>query len=257
MGHGVTNHHRYAPLIGENDHCRLSTFWPTLVHSIYMLSLLPYYSPQPNSDSTTARRRTSIPNFLTLFKQHYWIKAARFSYHTTMSNDLSILPFELRLEIYRHLFTTSMAAGNFVGIGGLLFSCREIYDEVTADCVSKVRPLLEAMRKWAAAYPDGAPLRIEFPCDYSFIAPPSEGIISLPVSSSWKRKEYYTKNKPLFSASVRALHPIFAMYGRTSLCASTTQCGTWMKLAIVVIRIVQSPNFSSILRSSTLWCATA
>jgi hypothetical protein len=106
--------------------------------------------------------------------------------YNTMTNSFFVLPPELRLKIYGHLVTASMADGNIAGICGLLFSCRDTYDELTMDFVPKVHPLLEAMHKWRAAHPVGAPLCVKFPSDYEFIAPPSEITITLPISPSWK-----------------------------------------------------------------------
>jgi hypothetical protein len=133
-------------------------------------------------------------------------KAPHRTHHITMTNSFFVLPPELRLKVYGHFVTASMADGNIAGISGLLFSCRDTYDELTVDFVPKVHPLLEAMHKWRAAHPVGAPLRVKFPSDYEFIAPPSEVTITLPISPSWKVGSQ-TFSHP-FESTIRTLYPI-------------------------------------------------
>jgi hypothetical protein len=128
-----------------------------------------------------------------------------------MSHGLSVLPPELRLEVDRHLFTSSMANGNIAGTSGLLFSCRKIHEELMAGPVSKAHPLLEAMGKRITVQPDGAPLRIGFRCSYNFVILPSESTVSLPVSQSWQDYDTYHKQPAkLFRASIHALTPVFS-----------------------------------------------
>jgi len=103
-----------------------------------------------------------------------------------MATGFFVLPPELRLEIYHQAVTTSMASGKISDVGGLLFSCHEIYKEMTTDYISHVRPVLEAMNKWRIGHPARAPVKIELP-KYNFHESPTEAEISIPYSSLWEQ----------------------------------------------------------------------
>jgi hypothetical protein len=53
-----------------------------------------------------------------------------------MSNSLIVPPLELRLGMYRHIVIDATAEDKISDIGGLLFSCREVFEEMMAEYVS-------------------------------------------------------------------------------------------------------------------------
>jgi hypothetical protein len=61
---------------------------------------------------------------------------------------LFVLPAELRLEIYQHLFDECLAVGHASEVAGLFLSCREVHRELEADFMTRARPLLEAKHNW-------------------------------------------------------------------------------------------------------------
>jgi hypothetical protein len=65
-------------------------------------------------------------------------------------NGLFVLPTELRLEVYRLLFEECLADGYVSDVAGLFLCCREVHRELEAEFMTRVRPLLEIMYKWAA-----------------------------------------------------------------------------------------------------------
>jgi hypothetical protein len=107
-----------------------------------------------------------------------------------MSQGFSVLPVELRLQVYGHLIAASMADGKIIEMGGMLFSCREIYSEMNTNCISSVRPILDRMDNWTAAQPGRAPLLIQFPVGYNFVKPPTEATLSIPVEVPTEPKYY-------------------------------------------------------------------
>ncbi|KAF2826846.1 hypothetical protein CC86DRAFT_406090 [Ophiobolus disseminans] len=121
-----------------------------------------------------------------------------------MTHSFFVLPPELRLQVYAHATSGSMADGKITDIGGLLFSCREIYGEMNTGFVSKVRPILENMSKWIATHPDRTPVLIRFSPDYNFVHHPTKATISLPsrLSDDDEGTEYLQKYVPVASAAV-------------------------------------------------------
>lgn len=59
-----------------------------------------------------------------------------------------VLPAELRLEIYKHLFDECLAVGHASDVAGLFLSCREVHRELETDFMTRARPLLEAKHNW-------------------------------------------------------------------------------------------------------------
>jgi hypothetical protein len=98
-----------------------------------------------------------------------------------MITGFFVLSAELRLQVYGNLVTASMADGRIPAVAGLLFSCRQIYDEMNTDYVSKVRAILEFMKAWSDKQQDGAPLLVQLPLGYDFVKQPTEAMLSIPI----------------------------------------------------------------------------
>lgn len=101
------------------------------------------------------------------------------------STSFLVLPPELRLQVYGHLVKSCLATGELQGVRGLLFSYREIYDEPSVSCLTKVRSLIDIMKNWKIAHPDHAPLLTQLADYYEFAAPPSEITVDIPSSKVW------------------------------------------------------------------------
>jgi hypothetical protein len=127
-----------------------------------------------------------------------------------MSKGFFVLPPELRLEVYRHLFSISMADGKAGDVSGMLFSCRQTYNEMVSDCVPKVRVLLNSMNKWTAAHPEGKPLQVQLPNEYTFTNPPKSSMIAMPNASHWKTASLHLFRNS-FRASVSHIEPVLAL----------------------------------------------
>jgi hypothetical protein len=108
-----------------------------------------------------------------------------------------------------------MADGNVAGISGLIFSCREIFGEMSVDCIPKIRLVLENMREWQDTHPDGAWLHVELPLKYEYVGPPTEATITLPISENWMVTVSFLANKKTFQEIVTSLAPLLCQHGST------------------------------------------
>ncbi|KAH3974063.1 hypothetical protein HBI81_154770 [Parastagonospora nodorum] len=61
---------------------------------------------------------------------------------------LLAMPTELRLDVYRYLFEDCLADGEVSDVTGLFLCCREIQQELEAELMARVRPLLTAKYEW-------------------------------------------------------------------------------------------------------------
>jgi hypothetical protein len=126
-----------------------------------------------------------------------------------MSNTFLALPPELRLEVYHYLFANLITDNKVGDVSGLIFSCREIYDEMNQDFVSKVRVLLNSLRRWTAAHPEKKPLHIQLPHDYAFAKPPTTAVITIPNSPFWESETLHLYRNS-FRTTMNQLEPLFA-----------------------------------------------
>lgn len=86
-----------------------------------------------------------------------------------MSQGFFALPPELRLYVYRELLQSSMSNGVLADIGGLFMTCRQVYAEM-GSMIANVQLMLDLHHVLKLTDPSHAPLPIEVPTHYDFIA---------------------------------------------------------------------------------------
>jgi hypothetical protein len=135
-----------------------------------------------------------------------------------MVTGFFVLSAEMRSQVYGNLITTSMADGRISAVAGLLFSCRQIYDEMNTDCISKVRAILESIKAWSDKQQEGALLLVQLPLGYDFVKRPAEALLSIPVPRP-KPASYCADVSRWLAPSAAALNAIMNHpWSRFTLC---------------------------------------
>jgi hypothetical protein len=78
----------------------------------------------------------------------------------TQSSHLLGPPAELRLQVYEYFVTDSLSYGETYDITGLFLFCRQVYQELNAEYISKFRALSHAKYKWQKNDFPGGTLRM-------------------------------------------------------------------------------------------------
>lgn len=119
-----------------------------------------------------------------------------------------ILPAELRLQVYTHLVVSCLATGDATAMRGLLFSCREIYNELKVDCLPKVQHLIDIIYEWKAAHSEHLPLLLRSPSNYKFSHSLTKAVISIPWSTTWVPPYDKYPKVVSFQSAMAALTPL-------------------------------------------------
>lgn len=94
------------------------------------------------------------------------------------------MPTELRLDVYRYLFEDCLSNGEVSDVAGLYLCCREVQQELEAEIMARVRPLLTAKYEWeSTSFKDGI---ISFKLNHSLNVKTGKIAlaISLPIGKS-------------------------------------------------------------------------
>jgi hypothetical protein len=89
------------------------------------------------------------------------VSTLRHAMTATQRCGFLVLPTELRLEIYRYTIVNCLDRGSVSDISGLFRCCREVRQELEAEFMGTLRPLLTAKYRWErSAIEDSAFVRI-------------------------------------------------------------------------------------------------
>jgi hypothetical protein len=93
-----------------------------------------------------------------------------------------ILPTELRLEVYNHLLTSTLADGAASDIAGLYMSCKTTQSEMQT-LVANVQPIFNIKHAWDIDSQAEGTLHFEAPPNHTYLAPPTELRVLVPINS--------------------------------------------------------------------------
>ena len=111
------------------------------------------------------------------------------------------MPVELRLDVYQRLFVNCLADGYVSDVAGLYLCCSEVRDEIEAEYMTKIRPLLQAKYEWESTGFQDEPLRFTLRPNLRAKAEETELSIGLPVDST----QYLTFDYEPLISSVKTL----------------------------------------------------
>ncbi|KAH7079509.1 hypothetical protein FB567DRAFT_606768 [Paraphoma chrysanthemicola] len=123
-------------------------------------------------------------------------------------SDFLNLPPELRLEVYRILIEDCLWEGQVSDLSGLYKCCREVYKELEAEYIAKIRPVLYTKSLWEATSSQQGPLRMKI--SPSLTAKPGEGDLSIILPFDNRRKRRHSQIYAAFNTLATCLSPVFA-----------------------------------------------
>jgi hypothetical protein len=127
---------------------------------------------------------TKPPNYSTINRQllNHQPQQTRSRNGEQTSSQLLHLPTELRLEVYNHLLTSTLADGAASDIAGLYMSCKTTQSEMQTQ-VANVQPILNVKHAWDIDSQAEGTLHFEAPPNYTYLAPPTELRVLVPLNS--------------------------------------------------------------------------
>jgi hypothetical protein len=123
------------------------------------------------------------------------------------SSAFLTMPTELRHQVYEYLIVECLADGSVSDIAGLFHCCREVNQELEAEYMPKIRPLLRAKDEWEATSFQNGLLRIALRPSLRAKVEDSELCVSLPVEPDIHTGSGYRSLKSSIRSLARSLCP--------------------------------------------------
>jgi hypothetical protein len=72
------------------------------------------------------------------------------------------LSLELRFKVYHELVMSCLNDNRGSDVGGLIFACRQIHQEMEDEVIVQARPVFKVMHDWKTLQPDLGSLELQF-----------------------------------------------------------------------------------------------
>ncbi|KAH4936131.1 hypothetical protein HBI24_115310 [Parastagonospora nodorum] len=126
---------------------------------------------------------------------------------------LLAMPTELRLDVYRYLFEDCLADGEVSDVAGLFLCCREIQQELEAELMARVRPLLTAKYEWESTSFRNGIISFKLHRGLNVKAEKVALSVDLPLGKHGLRSitSDYEEAKDALRVALRALKPVLTL----------------------------------------------